>query len=314
VSSFCHEVSAALTARSQVARLEIDAGRPCNPAAATFNVSGSVLFAVGGGALDVGSALEHAIDEVLWRNGPRRRGGGKLEVRSAVSSHSVCEIEGERRHNASTEVGPLTLLAQLYNVTLSARFSMTIAACSVTRIAMSEVSVGWEAATIGHRSGGDFSVNGAPFDSVRLGRHGSDGGDDDDDGGDDDDADDDDDDIGGEDGEGGGGEGGWWSSVQALNPGAAMLGLDEMLIRPQIDASAQAALNQILSETLPQPLCNLAPASVHEYAGQLATSSSDAAAVAGAGLVNGAKASFGSASAGLSKAGAGVSSFVDDIV
>ena len=174
-------------------------------------------------------------------------------------------------------------------------------------------------------------------EQVRLGRHGSDGGDDDDDGGDDDDADDDDDDIGGEDGEGGGGEeerrsvrlcsecetlillviggeGGWWSSVQALNPGAAMLGLDEMLIRPQIDASAQAALNQILSETLPQPLCNLAPASVHEYAGQLATSSSDAAAVAGAGLVNGAKASFGSASAGLSKAGAGVSSFVDDIV
>ena len=63
-------------------------------------------------------------------------------------------------------MGPLTLLAQLYNVTLSARFSMTIAACSVTRIAMSEVSVGWEAATIGHRSGGDFSVNGAPFDSV----------------------------------------------------------------------------------------------------------------------------------------------------
>jgi len=201
------------------------------------------------------------------------------------------------------QVGPLTLLAQLYNVTLSSRFSMTIAACSVTRIAMSEVSVGWEAATIGHRSGGDFSVNGAPFDSVRLGRHGSDGGDEDD-------ADDDDDDIGGEGGERGG-EGGWWT---ALNPGAAMLGLDEMLIRPQIDASAQEALNQILSETLPQPLCNLAPASVHEYAGQLATSSSDAAAVAGAGLVNGAKASFGSASAGLSKAGAGVSNFVDGIV
>ena len=94
MSSFCHEASAALTARSQVARLYIDSGRPCNPAAATFNVSGSVLFAVGGGALDVGSALEHAIDEVLWRNGPRRRGGGKLEVRSAVSSHSVREIGG----------------------------------------------------------------------------------------------------------------------------------------------------------------------------------------------------------------------------
>ncbi|EOD05641.1 hypothetical protein EMIHUDRAFT_220103 [Emiliania huxleyi CCMP1516] len=262
--------------------LDVSPGHSCHPAATAFNVMGRLTLAVGAGAPDFGSALGSAIDEALLSR-RKRRGEGKLEIRSAVASHSVCKIGGDARPNASLEVGPLTLGAWLYNVTLSSSFAMSIAACSVTSIKVSDVDVGWEAASVGHRAGRDIRGD-APFSSVRLGAYGGGLGrvfDDDDDESTDDNV----------------READLWASVQSFDPGAAMRTLDGLYMRPQISASLQSALNRILSDSLPQQLCDRGSAEgMGEYANKLATSSS----AAGAGL----KAGFGSRFTRLSKAGA----------